>query len=199
MYKLNKKRHCLHHTMMVCVITLGTLGTNSFASDGTKAEHSQTPPHIGNPAAADVINTTTKLSGQAGDSDDLMVDLKNLTMTVYKSPTCGCCRGWVDYMKAEGFSVKSVDTDDMTSVKSQLGLTAPELHSCHTAVIDGYVIEGHVPADDVKRLLTEKPDLLALTAPGMPMMSPGMASRIPQDYDVLSVDKDGDIELWSAY
>ena len=109
------------------------------------------------------------------DTAETPIDLASLTMTVYKSPTCGCCSGWVDYMQAEGFTVKSIDTDDVDSIKSEHGLTSPELKSCHTAIVDGYVIEGHVPANDVKRLLTERPGIVGLTAPGMPMMSPAWA------------------------
>jgi hypothetical protein len=73
------------------------------------------------------------------------------------------------------------------------------LKSCHTAVVDGYVVEGHVPVSDIQRLITEKPDIIGISAPGMPQMSPGMASIVPKDYDVLSFDKEGKIELFSSY
>lgn len=85
-------------------------------------------------------------------------------ITVYKSPTCGCCKDWIDHLRAEGFTVKGIDRHDMPRVKAWFGVDRP-LQSCHTAVIGGYVIEGHVPADDIKRLLKERPAVLGLTAP----------------------------------
>lgn len=121
------------------------------------------------------------------------------TITVYKTPTCGCCGGWVDYLRDKGFLVESHDMQTLSDIKAKLGLTDPRLMSCHTAVIDGYVVEGHVPADDIRRLVSEQPDIVGITAPGMPQMSPGMHSEIPKDYDVLSFDADGNIEVFSSY
>ena len=121
------------------------------------------------------------------------------SITVYKTPTCGCCGGWVDYLRDKGFLVESHDMQTLSDIKAKLGLTDPRLMSCHTAVIDGYVVEGHVPADDIRRLVSEQPDIVGITAPGMPQMSPGMHSEIPKDYDVLSFDADGNIEVFSSY
>ena len=121
-------------------------------------------------------------------------------ITVYKSPTCGCCSGWVTYLKNEGLAVTAINTDDVDSVKAENGLTDQKLMSCHTALVDGYVIEGHVPVADIKKLLSEKPkDIIGLTAPGMPMYSPGMASLIPKDYDVLSFTESGETAVYSSY
>lgn len=120
-------------------------------------------------------------------------------MTVYKSPTCGCCKEWVTYIEKAGYSVNAIDHDNVDAVKASHGLTDPSLKSCHTAVIDGYVIEGHVPLSDIERLLSERPDVVGLTAPGMPMMSPGMGSETPKDYDVLAFDKDGRSQVYSSY
>ncbi len=120
-------------------------------------------------------------------------------VTVYKSPTCGCCQGWVDYLETQGFEVTSHDVDDVDSIKAQHGLTDPHLKSCHTAIVDGYVVEGHVPANDIWRLLAERPDVVGLTAPGMPQMSPGMFSIEPKDYDVLSFDAQGSTRVYSRY
>lgn len=120
-------------------------------------------------------------------------------ITVYKTPTCGCCAAWVDYMQDNGFKVTAHNLDNLSKVKTENGLTDTRLYSCHTAIVDGYVIEGHVPADDVWRLLQNKPDVTGLTAPGMPQMSPGMASIIPKGYDVLSWDQQGKIKLFSRY
>ena len=120
------------------------------------------------------------------------------TVTVYKSPTCGCCEGWVDYLRDEGFSVETIDLQNLDPIKAQYGVS-PQLQSCHTALVDGYVIEGHVPVNDIRRVLDEKPDITGLTAPGMPMMSPGMASLEPRDYDVLSFDEQGNVDVYSRY
>lgn len=121
------------------------------------------------------------------------------TITVYKTPTCGCCTAWVDYLRDNGFHVESHDMKTLSGVKAELGLTDPRLMSCHTAVIDGYIVEGHVPADDIRRLVSEKPDVVGITAPGMPQMSPGMHSVEPEGYDVLMFDKEGNIGLFSRY
>jgi hypothetical protein len=121
------------------------------------------------------------------------------TITVYKSPTCGCCTGWIDYLRDNGFQVETHDTDALNDIKQQYGLTDQRLMSCHTAVIDGYVVEGHVPVDDIRRLLDEKPDILGITAPGMPPLAPGMGSLEPKDYNVLIFDKEGNIGLFSRY
>lgn len=149
--------------------------------------------------APTIASATHAVATPSNQTLEAPIDLATLTMTVYKSPTCGCCKAWVDYMQAEGFSAIAVETDDVDSIKAQHGLTSPELKSCHTAVIDGYVIEGHVPANDVRQLLAERPDIVGLTAPGMPMMSPGMGSLTPEDYDVLAFDENGRTRIWSAY
>jgi hypothetical protein len=96
-------------------------------------------------------------------------------MEVFKSPTCGCCSAWIDHMVRAGFDTVARDLDQETlwSIKARAGIT-PELSSCHTAFIDGYFVEGHVPPGDVQRLLAERPDALGLTVPGMPIGSPGM-------------------------
>ncbi len=121
-------------------------------------------------------------------------------ITVYKSPTCGCCTDWEVHLEKEGFKVISHKRTNMDSVKKQLGVKS-HLASCHTATIDGYVIEGHVPADDIKRLLKEKPNAAGLTAPGMPQHSPGMQppGEKPRGYSVLMFDKEGKTKLFTRY
>ncbi|NEP19642.1 MAG: DUF411 domain-containing protein [Leptolyngbya sp. SIO4C1] len=96
-------------------------------------------------------------------------------ITVFRSPTCGCCGQWAEHMAAAGFTVKDEITEDMEAIKQQYDVPA-ELASCHTAVVDGYVIEGHIPAADVQRLLAERPEVSGLAVPGMPIGSPGMES-----------------------
>lgn len=108
-----------------------------------------------------------------------------LAMTVYKSPTCGCCAAWVDHVKAAGFRVTVVDTSNLEPIKARYGVL-PGQGSCHTATVGGYVIEGHVPAADIRRLLTERPHVVGLAVPGMPVGSPGMEGPNAQRYDVLA-------------
>jgi len=127
-------------------------------------------------------------------ADEQSVAAVNSPMTVYKSPTCGCCSAWVAYLEEEGFTITTHDNDDMESIKTKLGLPSNELASCHTATIDGYLIS------DIKKLLTERPtDIKGLTAPGMPALSPGMGSRDPKDYDVLSFTESGETSVYSSY
>ena len=111
---------------------------------------------------------------------------------VYKTPTCGCCKLWVDHMEEAGFTVKTKDLDDLSDIKDRFSVSQ-DLRSCHTAVVDGYVVEGHVPADIVQRMLREKPDITGISVPGMPIGSPGMEveGRAPQRYNVIAFDKDG--------
>lgn len=119
------------------------------------------------------------------------------SITVYHSPTCGCCKKWISYLQANGFVVKSVEQEDLSDLKAESGVTAA-LRSCHTAIIQGYVIEGHVPAADIQRLLREKPKVLGLAAPGMPAASPGMDTG-KDPYDVLAFDSKGATTLWARH
>ncbi len=118
------------------------------------------------------------------------------TVEVYKSPTCGCCAKWVDHMKDHGFTVKTKDVGNKEARK-RAGIS-PSLGSCHTAFVNGYAIEGHVPADDVIRLLKERPKAVGLAVPNMPKGSPGMESSRPEAYDVLLVKQKGDRYLDTA-
>ena len=102
-------------------------------------------------------------------------------------------------MSDNGFDVVTHDVEDVTPYKRHFGVTNPKLYSCHTALVDGYVIEGHVPASDIRRLLRERPKVVGLTAPGMPQMSPGMHSVEPKDYDVLQFDKRQQLSVFSRY
>lgn len=112
-------------------------------------------------------------------------------LRVVKSPTCGCCTAWIDYMRSEGFSVSVENRDYFTDLKRENGVTA-DLESCHTAFIDGYVIEGHVPADLVRQLLAERPEgVRGIAVPGMPMGSPGMEGDHKDPYTVYTFDAAG--------
>ncbi|AUT45791.1 DUF411 domain-containing protein [Achromobacter sp. AONIH1] len=120
---------------------------------------------------------------------------------VWKTPTCGCCEDWVKHMRDNGFAVTTHDVTDTGPIRRNAGMA--DHGSCHTAVVGGYAIEGHVPASDVRRLLREKPEAAGLAAPGMPLGSPGMdgpeygGRKTP--HDVLLVDKRGGSTVFQAY
>jgi len=118
---------------------------------------------------------------------------------VFKNPSCGCCGAWVDHMKAAGFAVNVTEVDDTSVARKKYGLP-DRFGSCHTAVVGGYVVEGHVPANDVKKLLAMKTVAVGLAVPGMPVGSPGMEMGSRKDrYQVLLVAKDGRQRVFSAY
>jgi hypothetical protein len=106
-------------------------------------------------------------------------------VTVHKDPNCGCCSAWVKHLEAAGFPVTAIDTPRLNAVKARLGVPA-DLHACHTAEVDGYIVEGHVPAAAIDRLLTERPGGKGLAVPGMPVGSPGMeiVGSPPEEYTV---------------
>lgn len=134
-----------------------------------------------------LLATTIVLAGSAGPQ----AQPSKPKVTVYKSATCGCCSKWVEHMKASGFSVTALDVDDIEVPMKTYGVPA-SLASCHTAVVGGYVVEGHVPADVVSRMLREKPAIAGIAAPGMPVGSPGMEVPGYKDpYAVMSFDKAG--------
>ncbi|WP_305909225.1 DUF411 domain-containing protein [Methylomarinum roseum] len=120
-------------------------------------------------------------------------------IVVYRSPTCGCCGKWVQHLRDQRFKIKDVVSDDMQAIKDKYGVPR-EMASCHTAVIDGYVIEGHVPARDIKRLLEMKPDVVGISVPGMPVGTPGMEMGGRKDpYQVISFDKEGRYRVFDDY
>src|SRR4051812_39543665 len=125
-------------------------------------------------------------------------EAKKPTITVYKDPSCGCCKSWIEHLIKHGYRVDAKDTPQMSEIKRSLGV--PDgLRACHTAVVNGYLIEGHVPAADIARLLKEKPKVAGLAVPGMPMGSPGMEGPRAQHYQVLSFDKAGKTKVFASY
>ena len=147
------------------------------------------------------MNTIGKLAlgiflGAAVQSTAVLAEEPKIT--VYKSPTCGCCTKWVSHLQENGFEVETVDLKDLRMIKSMSGIK-PEQASCHTAKVGDYVVEGHVPADDIKRLLAERPDARGLTVPGMPKGSPGMEHPNPDHYQVLLLGNDGTTEVFAEY
>lgn len=122
------------------------------------------------------------------------------TMHIYRSPTCGCCSNWVGYVQEHGYTVTVEDVQDMAAIKAEHNV--PEsTWSCHTALIDGYVVEGHVPVEDIERLLRERPDVAGIAAPGMPTGSPGreVDGVAPQPFDVVTFDAAGATEVFSSH
>jgi hypothetical protein len=109
---------------------------------------------------------------------------RDQVITVHKDPSCGCCSGWVAHLQAAGFTVNAIDTRELDTIKARLGVP-DDLAACHTAQVAGYIVEGHVPAAALARLLSEKPDAAGLAVPGMPIGSPGMEGGAPEPYDVI--------------
>ena len=121
---------------------------------------------------------------------------------VYKTPTCGCCNDWIAYLQANGFTVKGINVPDTAPIRARYGLPA-KYGSCHTAVVAGYVIEGHVPVREIKRLLAERPTAVGIAVPDMPIGSPGMDGPAYQGqrdpYDVLLIQADGSSKIYASY
>lgn len=120
------------------------------------------------------------------------------SVTVYKSPTCGCCEKWVSHLRDAGLEVTAIDVSDMQQIKADHGVPQ-QLSSCHTALVDGYVVEGHVPAGDVLRLLEERPQVTGLTLPGMPIGSPGMEGPNPESYVVYAFEANGSTRQFASH
>ncbi len=121
------------------------------------------------------------------------------TIEVVKSPYCGCCTQWVEYLRAEGFDVRVVEMEDVTPAARRLGVP-DDLRSCHSASIEGYAGEGHVPAADIRRLLAERPDAAGIAVPGMPVGSPGMEQgNVRQPYATILFRRDGSRRLFARH
>lgn len=122
------------------------------------------------------------------------------TLEVFKTPTCGCCSKWVEHMRANGFTVRTTDMNDLVELKKARGVP-DQVQSCHTGVVNGYVVEGHVPAADVHRLLKEKPAIAGIAVGGMPAGSPGMEypGTKAQPFNVVSFDKSGAIRVFAKH
>jgi hypothetical protein len=162
-------------SMLLLVVGLALAGCARGTSDTTSAV-AVAPPVVEAPALA-----------QAAPADPALPKV-----LMHRDPSCGCCGAWAEHMRAAGFEVEIRDEPDMVALKRQLGI--PDEHaSCHTAEIDGYVVEGHVPAEDVKRFLAEKPEAKGLLLPGMPLGSPGMEApgAATKPYTVERLEADG--------
>lgn len=161
-------------------MTAGRLLVTAMLVIGCAAEETD---HAGNDTWARGAGRTT--------SDPTLV-------TVYKSPTCGCCKAWVEHLRKEGFRVTAIDTADLEGIKRAHDVPTT-LSSCHTAIIGDYVVEGHVPASDIRRLLAERPPIRGLVVPGMPQGSPGMETGTREKYEVFTFTRDGRTAVFSAH
>ena len=139
------------------------------------------------------------IAGVIGLSAQKMTTAKP-TAVVYKTSSCGCCKLWVEHLKANGFTVeaKDVSSEEVRAVSKAAGLKDDDT-SCHTAKIGGYIVEGHVPASDIQRMLKEKPAIAGIAAPGMPQGSPGMEQGSKEPFDVVAFTKDGKTTLYAKH
>ncbi len=123
-----------------------------------------------------------------GNASSAMAQLEGLEATLFKSPTCGCCEGYVAFLEEKGVKVAVIDTGDVSAVKLENGVPY-QAWSCHTVIMDGYVIEGHVPLEALTKLLTERPEIDGIALPGMPAGSPGMSGVKASPFEVIEFDE----------
>jgi hypothetical protein len=148
------------------------------------------------PESQQVAAATLPASSEAAATDAPSVSVASASseshpsIKVYKDANCGCCKEWVKHLEQNGFKVETMDLPDLSAVKAKYGVK-PEIQACHTAVVGGYTVEGHVPADLILKMLKEKPAIAGLAVPGMPAGSPGMESATKEKYDVLTFDRAG--------
>jgi len=125
--------------------------------------------------------------------------IEPIEIEVYRSPSCGCCSKWIKHLKENQFSVKDYVTNDVQAIKDEKGVPS-EMASCHTAIVNGYVVEGHVPAADILKLIKDKPNVIGISVPGMPVGTPGMDMGGRKDaYQVVSFTKDKKIHVVNSY
>ena len=168
------------------LVWFSTLATGCAPSGGGVAEEATA---VGSAeVSANLATASTSSAAPTGGSGPVV--------TVYKSPTCGCCAAWADYMKENGFTVAIKEVDNLTPIKADAGVPA-RLQSCHTAIVDGYAVEGHVPADLIRKMLAERPKVSGIAVAGMPIGSPGMEQgTTKQPYDVVLFDAKGQVTLY---
>ncbi|MEA5507254.1 DUF411 domain-containing protein [Halotia wernerae UHCC 0503] len=178
------------------VITTGVLATTYATvvglSKGDNVDLNNNPPTV---VSSSQLISTTSVWDQETESYSGKREI-----TVYRSPACGCCGEWIEHMQKHGFKIKEdIKTDEMEAIKQKYNLPQ-DLASCHTAIIDAYVMEGHIPADDIKRFLKQKPKFIGLAVPGMPLGTPGMESgNRKQPFTIMAFDKKGEVEVFKEY
>jgi len=144
-----------------------------------------------------ILATTLLAASLVWSGGALSADNARPTVTVYKTPSCGCCEKWIEHLRAAGFPVESHDHGNLERVRKQLGVPRA-MAGCHTAQVAGYAVEGHVPAAQIERLLAEKPDVAGISVPGMPVGSPGMEGEGGREYRVFAWRKDGSSNVFSV-
>jgi len=162
-----------------------------LASAGVVACKSETQSAYASPDAQTTAQTASPTAAGAE-----LASADGEVVKVYKDPNCGCCAKWVDHMRENGFTVETIDMPNLSMIKQKYGIGA-NLQSCHTSVIGDYTFEGHVPADVIRKMLDEKPDIAGLAVPGMPMGSPGMEGATRERYDVLTFDRAGRTSVYA--
>ena len=200
---MNQKKLLLFPLLGVMILLLFGCATIPTATVDTAISDNQNSPDVAaeNQVSDEGIMKEPAQEGQSNAAgDDEVQAVKEKAMTVYKSPTCDCCQKWVEIMEAEGFTVVTEDVVDMSFVRAEHGVQ-PNLQSCHTAIVDGYVIEGHVPADAIQQLLAERPAVTGLAVPGMPVGSPGMEvdGYGVEPFTVIAFDATGGTEAFASY
>ena len=170
-------------TFASALVALAACGSSARSSADSTASHDSARTGVSSAPAASPA--TSPVAGEP-------------TLVVYKTPTCGCCKGWVSKMEKAGFKVEVHDLDDLAATKHAAGVP-DELQACHTARIGGYVVEGHVPAADIRRMLAERPDIAGIATPGMPMGSPGMEGAYKDRYDVMTFGGNGRSTVFASH
>ncbi len=180
----------MHVRFMAHLTALALLGACTAAEQPPERISDGGPDVVASEAPA----AETRPASDGGVASASSAELPKIL--VYKSPTCGCCNGWVDHLEAAGFEVEARDVRDLVSVKLDAGVPTA-MSSCHTALVDGYTVEGHVPADQIKRLLAERPEVAGIAVPGMPIGSPGMEGPGAKPYQVLAWTHDGQASVFA--
>ncbi|MEH2163634.1 MAG: DUF411 domain-containing protein [Nostoc sp.] len=183
-------RAALRAVVIIC-LTVGTLGILGSTAHTSNAQ-AVFPASVA--ANTKLINTTKRIQGK-----QTLSKATTLNATVYHSPACNCCGGWIDHLKTQGFQITDFSTPDIERVKQKYNVP-DNLSSCHTAIVNGYVIEGHVPANDIKRLLQEKLNIAGLSVPQMPVGTPGMEIGNQKDpFTVFAFDDNNSVAVFNKY
>jgi hypothetical protein len=183
-------RSAVRAVVIIC-LTVGTLGILGSTAPMSNAQ-AVFPASVA--ANAQLISTTKRIQDK-----HTLSKATALNATVYHSPDCNCCGGWIDHLKTQGFQITDFSTPDIETVKQKYNVP-DNLSSCHTAIVNGYVIEGHVPANDIKRLLQEKPNVAGLSVPQMPIGTPGMEIGNQKDpFTVFAFNRNNSVAVFNKY